>query len=178
MPFYLESGNPSDPPVFVTLSFEKDTVIQFRKQKYQFKAGVERVAPSELYLLNFGDPRSGPKMLHYKDPKTEQNHYIPDRNSELRRLYIKWGVESMGGIEHIPVPMARAEDGTPLPFILHDQECECIVPFTDEITDITTARINRTDTRIEKLLARLKTEGIDIDDDEPFDNGMIPVDGD
>jgi hypothetical protein len=169
---------------FVTLTLDRDFSFPFQGKKYSLKANKPLPVPTELFLNYFGDPRSGPTMAVYKNPDNGQVHYIPDRDSECRRMITKWGVaNNISGnpddpFAHIPKFKAFSEEEDELFFVIDDPDCAKVIPHFHQRFSTTEEKLNKQQIQIETLMATLRKSGVDIPDHMVSHPSVsIPIDG-
>lgn len=163
--------------------------IGWDSRQYKLEPGADSFVPFEAACLWFGDPRSTNSI----QSATNQHglvSFIPDRDSEVRRLRVKYG--NIGGDERFidPAPDVEVYDlsGEVIVTVLNDPEGENVTLAAPTVVDQSNlmATIQRQQAQIDLLLAQFGLQkkdeeeegGEETSDDEEveLDDDGLPVD--
>lgn len=164
-------------------------VIAWDGRNYKLEPGKDQFVPFECATLWFGDPRSTNLVQSAVNDKGIRS-FIPDRESEVRRLRVKYG--NQGGDErYVQVhPFVEVYDveGNRINTVLDDPDGETINVATPTVADNRDLQslIERQQKQIDFLLSKVglerneaPIEEDDGDDEEETDkDGFPPEDGD
>src|SRR5579863_6081202 len=124
----------------------------------------ESAVPFDAMVLWFGDPRAMNTIRSYKDSHDIYT-WVPDRDTEVRRLRIKWGITD-GPTWDIPinVPITFSEfDGTPIRTVVDDPRGDHINEQPQTVSEVQLLReqILRLTSRLDQQEAAMRPSPVD-----------------
>jgi hypothetical protein len=111
--------------------------LTYGGRDYVVHPNKESAVPFDAMVLWFGDPRSMNIIRSYKDSHDIYT-WVPDRETEVRRLRIKWGITT-GPTNTIPlhIPIRFSEfDGTPIITVVDDPDGDNINVMPQTVTEV------------------------------------------
>lgn len=152
--------------------------FKFERRRYVLEPNKKNPVPFEAAVLWTGDPRATDKM---QSVRTEGGDvlFIPDRESEVRRLKVKYGGEENYQFPNIAVTTL---DDQPIVTVLQDPEGNTVNPavVTVEANTIASDRIRSLEEKLARLTALLEPEAGELTDfvnnSEVEATGDIPED--
>lgn len=154
----------------------------FSGRRYVLNPNEKIPVPWEAAVLWYGDPRSSENIASLRDPLTDATSFIPDRESEVRRLVVRYG-----GDEHARFPDVEILDldGNNLYSVIEDPEGSHVMPARATVDEV--AEKDRKISTLESRLARLEglltgnpdqpgdVKGQDADDDVSDPDEVVDV---
>lgn len=144
---------------------------------YVLQPNKEAFVPAEAIINFFGDPRSMTNMQRQEEANG-QSSWIPDRQTELRRVKIKWQAMNMsGGEDELITPNVDVYtlEGQPVPTVAKDPTGEAVNPAARTLAaEIDRDKlIDRMQAQLDELIRERNIQG----QIEPITNeSAIPVD--
>lgn len=171
---------------------DRPLTIGLGGRSYVLPPDKEVPVPFDAAVIAFGDPRSGENMASMRD-ETGVVYWIPDRPTEVRRLRLKYGLETgnertfegTGG--RIPDVRIFTIDGEPVQFVINDPSGKAVEParITEQEREGLMAIVERQQRQIEMLLTHfnmeegavpLPKEPPDVPADVPAESSSNPLD--
>lgn len=121
---------------------------KFAGRSYILEPDEKVPVPFEAATLWFGDPRAAQDIMSVRDADSDVVSWVPDRDSELRRLTVRYG-----GDDHAKFPEVEIQDleGNVLHSVIEDPEGEHVLPA---VTTLSESQLK--DKKIDDLMARLE----------------------
>lgn len=153
--------------------------FKWSNKKFLLEPNRKTPVPFEAMCLWTGDPRASSKMLSIRTDGGDVL-FIPDRETEVRRLKIKYGGEEN---YQFPTISVTTLDDDPIVTVLEDTEGNTVNPSVQTVTEASTQAdaIRTLEAKVSRLTALLEPSGGDITEfvnkpPEPEGSGDIPED--
>lgn len=152
--------------------------IGWDSRQYKLEPGKDTFIPFEAACLWFGDPRSSNSIQSIKNQHGMVS-FVPDRDSEVRRLRVKYG--NIGGDERFVDPGPSVDlydlEGNQITTVLDDPEGDDVTVATPTITDQNSLveMVARQQRQIEFLLGKMGLQTDDGDITQGLDEHGDPI---
>lgn len=137
--------------VYVVNKETNPKTYMFAGRRYLLKPDEKVPVPFEAASLWFGDPRAAQDIISVRDPDTDVVSWVPDRDSEMRRLTVRYGGD---GNTRFPEVEVQDLDGNVLHSVLEDPEGEYVLPTVTTLSE--SAQKDRKIANLEERLERME----------------------
>lgn len=144
----------------------------FNSRRYVLKPDEKTPVPFEAVCLWYGDPRSAANVSAIRNDVDETVTFVPDRDSEIRRLTARYG-----GDDNVRFPDVEVVDlnGKSLFSVVEDPEGEHVLPAVSTRSE--SAAKDRKIASLEARLERMETMLMNVDSGQvqhPITNEPLP----
>lgn len=164
--------------VYVINKEQDKRTMRFAGRAYVLPPNEKTPVPFEAAALWFGDPRAAQDIAAVRDEDSDVVTWVPDRDSELRRLTVRYGGDDNARFPDIEI---QDLDGNVMHTPIDDPEGEHVFPVVTTLTENQRKdqRIAALEDKLDRLMSMLGGDTGKVTDpltDEPVSDESLHAD--